>query len=84
MAVYDGGRGWFCREIFCGKARANGWESEHAGRKRKADEVDLNDGYTSKKERVAAASRKAPWAKDVDWDSCANVAEMYVTGLCCS
>ena len=67
-----------------GKARANGRESEHAGRKRKADEVDLNDGYTSKKERVAAASRKAPWAKDVDWDSCANVAEMYVTGLCCS
>ena len=25
MAVYDGGRGWFCREIFCGKARANGY-----------------------------------------------------------
>lgn len=60
-----------------GKARANGRESENAGRKRKADELDLNDGYANKKERVAAASRKAPWTKDVDWDSCANVAEMY-------
>ena len=48
------------------------------GRKRKADEVDLEDGYASKKERVAAASRRAPWARDVDWDGCSNVAELYV------
>ncbi|OBZ65685.1 Poly(A) RNA polymerase cid14 [Grifola frondosa] len=46
------------------------------GPKRKTDEVDLNDGYVNKKQRVAAASRKAPWVKDVDWDSCTNVSEM--------
>ena len=51
---------------------------EHAGRKRKVEEVDFNDGYANKKQRVAAASRRAPWARDVDWDKCANVAEMYV------
>lgn len=61
-----------------GKVNASRRENEHAGRKRKADEIDVNDGYTNKKERVAAASRKAPWASDVDWDGCANVAEMYV------
>lgn len=64
------------------KGRGKGWEGrqdgEHAGRKRKAEELDLNDGYANKKQRVAAASRKAPWAKDVDWEKCANVAEMYV------
>ncbi|KAH9852744.1 hypothetical protein C2E23DRAFT_756340 [Lenzites betulinus] len=49
---------------------------EHAGRKRKADEINLEDGYANKKQRTAAASRKAPWVSDVDWDSCANVAEM--------
>ncbi|KAI0748435.1 hypothetical protein C8Q80DRAFT_1104159 [Daedaleopsis nitida] len=51
-------------------------ESEHAGRKRKAEEVDSNDGYANKKERVAAASRRAPWAKNVDWEGCVNVADM--------
>ena len=64
-----------------GKAKASKRESEHAGRKRKADEIDMNDGYTNKKERMAAASRKAPWAKDVDWESCSNVAEMCVAVL---
>ncbi|EJF66211.1 hypothetical protein DICSQDRAFT_152192 [Dichomitus squalens LYAD-421 SS1] len=49
---------------------------EHAGRKRKVEEIDFNDGYTNKKQRIAAASRRAPWAQDVDWDRCVNVAEM--------
>ena len=57
-----------------GKAR----EYEWAGRKRKSDEIDFNDGYANKKERMAANSRLAPWAKDVDWENCHNVAEMYV------
>ncbi|KAI0636561.1 hypothetical protein C8Q77DRAFT_1154490 [Trametes polyzona] len=60
------------------REREREWEreKEHAGRKRKAEEIDLDDGYANKKQRVAAASRKAPWVKDVDWDSCTNVAEM--------
>ena len=53
-------------------------EGERAGRKRKAEEIDHDDGYANKKERVAAASRKAPWASNVDWMECTNVAEMYV------
>ncbi|KAI0672801.1 hypothetical protein C8Q78DRAFT_970483 [Trametes maxima] len=57
------------------KERERGGGGEHAGRKRKVEEVDFDDGYTNKKQRVAAASRKAPWAQDVDWESCANVAE---------
>ena len=44
------------------------------GKKRKAD-FDRNDGY-NKKERMDAASRKAPWVTDVDWEGCANVAEL--------
>ncbi|PIL24355.1 hypothetical protein GSI_14108 [Ganoderma sinense ZZ0214-1] len=63
------------REWDRGKAKAKERE-EHAGRKRKVEEVDFNDGYANKKQRVAAASRRAPWAQDVDWDKCANVAEM--------
>ncbi|THH31115.1 hypothetical protein EUX98_g3085 [Antrodiella citrinella] len=51
-------------------------EAEHAGRKRKVAEVDLNDGYSNKKQRIDAASRRAPWAWDVDWDRCQNVAQM--------
>ena len=68
------------REWDKGKGKARERERdrdrEHAGRKRKVEEVDFDDGYANKKQRVAAASRKAPWARDVDWDSCANVAEM--------
>ncbi|TFY59950.1 hypothetical protein EVG20_g7606 [Dentipellis fragilis] len=40
------------------------------------EEFDPDDGYENKKQRLDAASRKAPWVVDVDWDSCANVAEM--------
>ena len=65
------------REWDRGKVKGKERE-EHAGRKRKVEEVDFNDGYANKKQRVAAASRRAPWARDVDWDKCTNVAEMYV------
>ncbi|OJT08695.1 Poly(A) RNA polymerase cid14 [Trametes pubescens] len=58
------------------KERERGDEREHAGRKRKVEEVDFDDGYANKKQRVAAASRRAPWVNNVDWDKCANVAEM--------
>lgn len=64
------------REWDKGKGRAS--EREHAGRKRKSDEYERDDGYASKRQRVAAASRRAPWTADVDWESCTNVAEMYV------
>lgn len=63
------------REWDKGKGRAK----ESDSRKRKHDEVDLNDGYANKKQRLDAASRRAPWAVDVDWDKCNNVAEMYVS-----
>ncbi|KZT70088.1 hypothetical protein DAEQUDRAFT_810830 [Daedalea quercina L-15889] len=62
------------REWDKGKGRAS--ERDHAGRKRKQGELDPNDGYGNKRQRVAAASRKAPWTANVDWESCANVAEM--------
>lgn len=48
------------------------------GQKRKHDDIDFNDGYANKKQRTDAASRRAPWAVDVDWENCNNVAEMYV------
>ncbi|KAH9931703.1 uncharacterized protein BXZ73DRAFT_90121 [Epithele typhae] len=47
-----------------------------ASRKRKAVEVSNDDGYANKKERVAAASRRSPWARLVNWEKCVNVAEM--------
>lgn len=68
------------REWDRGKVKGKERE-EHAGRKRKVEEINFNDGYANKKQRVAAASRRAPWAWDVDWDKCANVAEMYVHPL---
>lgn len=58
-------------------------EYESAGRKRKADEIDYDDGYANKKERLDAKSRRAPWALDVDWENCNNVAEMYVQYCLC-
>ncbi len=48
------------------------------GKKRRWEEIDTNDGYTNKKQRVDAASRRCPWAADVDWEGCRNVAEMCV------
>ncbi len=46
------------------------------GKKRKLD-YDRDDGYNNK-ERTDAASRKAPWVTDVDWEGSTNVAELYV------
>lgn len=64
------------REWDKGKERAS--ERDRSGRKRKSDAYERDDGYSSKKQRVAAASRRAPWTADVDWESCTNVAELYV------
>ena len=58
-----------------GKRKA-GERDGGSGRKRKAD-FDRNDGYHNKKERTDAASRKAPWVADVDWEASTNVAELY-------
>lgn len=76
LEVYEEAKS-FARELDKGK----GMEQEHegAGRKRKAEEIDYNDGYASKKERIDANSRRAPWAAEVDWDDCKNVAEMFVS-----
>ncbi|KIP08737.1 hypothetical protein PHLGIDRAFT_68903 [Phlebiopsis gigantea 11061_1 CR5-6] len=60
------------REWDRGKGKARDYE----GRKRRHDEIDYNDGYANKKQRLDAASRLAPWAVDVEWDKCTNVAEM--------
>jgi non-canonical poly(A) RNA polymerase PAPD5/7 len=49
-------------------------------KKRKLD-YDQNDGYNNKRERTNAASRKAPWVTDVDWEGSTNVAELYVFSL---
>ena len=70
------------REWDKGKGKAKDYEG--SARKRKYDEVDLNDGYANKKQRTNAASRLAPWAVDVDWGRCNNVAEMCVRTADCS
>lgn len=61
------------REWDKGKGKAQDRDNV-GGKKRKAD-FDRNDGY-NKKERMDAASRKSPWVTDVDWEGCANVAEL--------
>ncbi|KAI0273533.1 hypothetical protein BC834DRAFT_816368 [Gloeopeniophorella convolvens] len=63
------------REWDKGKGRARDRDSG-GGRKRKVDEHDRDDWYSNKKERTDAASRKAPWTADVDWEGSANVAEL--------
>jgi len=55
------------------RSRGRGGEST---KKRKHDAVDFEDGYANKKQRMNAASRKAPWVYDIDWEDCRNVAEM--------
>lgn len=40
---------------------------------------DPNDGYENKKQRTDAKSRKSPWVKDIQWERCRNVAELYVS-----
>ncbi|TFY80031.1 hypothetical protein EWM64_g3977 [Hericium alpestre] len=71
------------REWDKGKGKSRDWERDRerdrdrgSARKRKADDYDADDGFANKKQRLDAASRKAPWTVDVDWDTCANVAEM--------
>lgn len=61
------------------KRRERSWERDQkdSGRKRKHD-TTFDDGYENKKQRTDAASRKAPWVSDVNWESCTNVAEMCV------
>ncbi|EMD38132.1 hypothetical protein CERSUDRAFT_49354 [Gelatoporia subvermispora B] len=56
--------------------KGKGKERENSVRKRKMGEVTLDDGYANKKQRVAAASRRAPWLADVGWEGCTNVSEM--------
>ncbi|KAH9484478.1 Poly(A) RNA polymerase cid14 [Psilocybe cubensis] len=48
--------------------------SRRSSGKRRHDEYD--DGYANKKQRVDAASRKAPWVNGLDLERCQNVAEM--------
>ncbi|KLO19261.1 hypothetical protein SCHPADRAFT_899095 [Schizopora paradoxa] len=57
-------------------ARPEPTSERAAGKKRRWEEIDNNDGYASKKQKVDAASRRCPWAADVDWEGCRNVAEM--------
>lgn len=50
-----------------------------ADKKRKRDRVD--DRTAGGRKRTYWDCPKAPWAVDVDWDRCNNVAEMYVYPL---
>lgn len=56
-------------------------QADGHGRKREYDRIDEN-GDTRRDETRRTThyseSLKAPWTKDVDWDACNNVAEMYV------
>lgn len=69
------------REWDRGKPRERSRERGNEARKRKYDEADLEDGYANKKQRMNAASRKAPWVYDIEWDDCKNVAELCVVPL---
>ena len=51
------------------------YERRNGSHKRKHDEYD--DGYTNKKQRLDAASRKSPWVNGLNLDRCHNVAEMW-------
>ncbi|PCH37934.1 hypothetical protein WOLCODRAFT_148891 [Wolfiporia cocos MD-104 SS10] len=64
------------REWDEGKGKAPERDWAQSGRKRKADDRDPMDGHASRRRRVSAAARKAPWTADVDWERCTNVAEM--------
>ena len=62
-----------------GKGKAQ--DRDNFGGKRRRADFDRNDGY-NKKERMDAASRKAPWVTDVDWEGCVNVAELSASCHC--
>jgi non-canonical poly(A) RNA polymerase PAPD5/7 len=61
-----------------GKGKGKAGERDSGGGKRSRADFDRDDGYNNKKRRTDAASRKAPWTNDVDWEGSANVAELYV------
>jgi non-canonical poly(A) RNA polymerase PAPD5/7 len=63
------------RERDWDKGKGKALERDNVGGKKRKADFDRNDRY-NKKERMDAASRKAPWVTDVDWDGCANVAEL--------
>jgi hypothetical protein len=65
-----------------GKGKASERDGGGGGGKRSKADFDRNDGYKKKKERTDAASRKAPWVNDVDWEGSANVAELYAFFFC--
>lgn len=55
-------------------------DRNRSGNKRKYEMVfDPNDGYSNKKQRTDASSRKAPWLTGLDMGHCNNVAELYVS-----
>jgi len=60
-----------------GKGKGKAGERDGGGGKRSRTDFDRDDGYNNKKGRTNAASRKAPWANNVDWEGSANVAELY-------
>jgi non-canonical poly(A) RNA polymerase PAPD5/7 len=58
--------------------RAGRRERERERERRRDDD---EDGFANKKQRLDAASRRAPWVDVVDWEACTNVAEMCVSLL---
>ncbi|KAF8625741.1 hypothetical protein AX17_006768 [Amanita inopinata Kibby_2008] len=62
------------REWDRGKVRDD--DDRQHGKRRYDMIFDFNDGYSNKRQRVDANSRKAPWLERFDWESCKNVAEM--------
>ncbi len=48
------------------------------GRKRNAVEMDEDMSESEYRQKLNMETRKTPWAKDVDWDGCVNVSQMYV------
>ena len=68
------------REWDVGKPRRMGRE-DGRGTKRKYGDVSDGEDDRAYRRRERFEPRKAPWVSQVDWDSCRNVAEMYVS-LC--
>ncbi|KAI0306661.1 hypothetical protein B0F90DRAFT_1808312 [Multifurca ochricompacta] len=58
------------------KGKGKVHESDGGGGKKGKADIDRNDGYNNKKDRMDAASRKAPWVTDVNWEGSTNVAEL--------
>lgn len=57
------------------KGKGKAQDRDNVGDKKRKADFDRNDRY-NKKEHMDAVSRKAPWVTDVDWEGCANVAEL--------